>query len=106
LINHVIDAGGRIVAAGTTAARAVETVARADGSAVAGEGWTDLVLGPRRPARVVNGLITGWHTSDAPHLGLLEAVAGAGLVAEAYAAALESRYLWHEFGDACLLLPG
>jgi S-adenosylmethionine:tRNA ribosyltransferase-isomerase len=36
---------------------------------------------------------------------LLEAVAGADLVAAAYAEALEERYLWHEFGDSCLFLP-
>jgi S-adenosylmethionine:tRNA ribosyltransferase-isomerase len=54
---------------------------------------------------VVDGLITGWHEPDASHLLLLEAVAGPDLVGAAYAAALEGRYLWHEFGDSCLLLP-
>jgi S-adenosylmethionine:tRNA ribosyltransferase-isomerase len=68
-------------------------------------GWTDLVLGPDRPAQVVGGLVTGWHAPGASHLQLLEAVAGAELVAQAYAAALRARYLWHEFGDSCLLLP-
>jgi S-adenosylmethionine:tRNA ribosyltransferase-isomerase len=63
------------------------------------------VLGPDRPARVVDGLVTGWHESDASHLALLEAVAGPELVEDAYAAALERGYLWHEFGDSCLLLP-
>jgi S-adenosylmethionine:tRNA ribosyltransferase-isomerase len=37
---------------------------------------------------------------------LLEAVAGPELVAAAYDAALTNNYLWHEFGDSCLLLPG
>ena len=37
---------------------------------------------------------------------LLEAVAGSALVARAYEHALRERYLWHEFGDSCLLLPG
>jgi len=97
--------GGRVVAVGTTVTRALETVARPDGTVLAGSGWTDLVLAPERPALVVNGLVTGWHAPGASHLLLLEAVAGPALVASAYAGALAERYRWHEFGDSCLLLP-
>ncbi len=104
-VNATREAGGRIVAVGTTATRALETVADPDGSVRVGAGWTDLVLGPDRPARVVDGLVTGWHEPEASHLLLLEAVAGEALVRRAYAAALDRGYLWHEFGDSCLLLP-
>jgi S-adenosylmethionine:tRNA ribosyltransferase-isomerase len=97
--------GGRVVAVGTTVTRALETVAGPDGAVHAGEGWTELVLGLDRPARVVTGLVTGWHAPGASHLSLLEAVAGQELVAKAYAEAVAQRYLWHEFGDSCLLLP-
>ena len=68
-------------------------------------GWTDLVLGADHPARVVTGLITGWHDPEASHLALLEAVAGPELVRAAYLEAEQAGYLWHEFGDSCLLLP-
>ncbi|WP_052669557.1 S-adenosylmethionine:tRNA ribosyltransferase-isomerase [Nitriliruptor alkaliphilus] len=105
LVEHTRRHGGRVVAVGTTVTRALETVARADGLVRAGAGWTDLVLGPDRPARVVDGLITGWHEPDASHLLLLEAVAGPELVEVAYAAAVAGDYRWHEFGDSCLLLP-
>jgi S-adenosylmethionine:tRNA ribosyltransferase-isomerase len=98
--------GGRVIAVGTTAARALESAARADGSVAPSRGWTELILSPDRLPRVVDGLITGMHAPDASHLLLLEAVAGAGLVQRAYTAAIERRYLWHEFGDLCLLLPG
>jgi S-adenosylmethionine:tRNA ribosyltransferase-isomerase len=98
-------AGGRVVAVGTTVTRALETVAGPDGTVSAGAGWTDLVLGPERPARVVDGLVTGWHEPGASHLLLLEAVAGTALVRAAYDAAARSGYLWHEFGDSALLLP-
>lgn len=98
-------AGGRVVAVGTTVTRALETIAGVDGRLTSGAGWTDLLLGPDRPARIVDGLVTGWHESDASHLRLLEAVAGAALVDHAYDAALAGPYLWHEFGDSCLLLP-
>lgn len=105
LVNRARARGGRVVATGTTVARALETVASPDGTVVPSRGWTELVLGPDRPARAVDGLITGWHAPQASHLLLLEAVAGRRLVAEAYESALATDYLWHEFGDSCLLLP-
>ncbi len=71
---------------------------------VAASGWTDLVISPERPVRVVDGLITGWHNPDASHLLLVESVAGAELTQRAYDAAVAEHYLWHEFGDSCLLL--
>lgn len=46
-----------------------------------------------RPARVVDGLVTGWHEAQASHLLLLEAVAGRALVDRAYAAAVDRGYL-------------
>jgi S-adenosylmethionine:tRNA ribosyltransferase-isomerase len=104
LVNLTRGHGGRVVAVGTTVTRALETVARPDGTVTGGEGWTDLVLGPDRPARTVTGLVTGWHEPQATHLLLLEAVAGAELIQRAYDAAIARRYLWHEFGDSCLLL--
>jgi S-adenosylmethionine:tRNA ribosyltransferase-isomerase len=105
LINVTRATGGRVVAVGTTATRAVESAADPDGRVHPATGWTDLVLGPDRPPRVVDGLITGWHDAGASHLLLLEAVAGPALVAAAYRAAIASGYLWHEFGDSALLLP-
>jgi S-adenosylmethionine:tRNA ribosyltransferase-isomerase len=97
--------GNRVIAVGTTVTRALESAADRLGVVRERSGWTDLVLGPDRPARVVSGLITGWHAPRATHLQLLEAVAGASLVDAAYSEALHAGYLWHEFGDSCLLLP-
>jgi S-adenosylmethionine:tRNA ribosyltransferase-isomerase len=104
LVSWVRERGGRVIAVGTTAARALESAASGDGAIRAAEGWTNLVLGPSRPARVVDGIVTGLHAPDASHLLLLEAVAGADVVQRAYDAAVERRYLWHEFGDVSLLL--
>ncbi|HVW42528.1 MAG TPA: S-adenosylmethionine:tRNA ribosyltransferase-isomerase [Amycolatopsis sp.] len=105
LVDVVRAAGQRIVAVGTTVVRALESAAAPDGSMRPASGWTDLVLGPDRPARVVSGLVTGLHAPEASHLLLLEAVAGPRLVRTAYDAALERHYLWHEFGDSTLFLP-
>jgi S-adenosylmethionine:tRNA ribosyltransferase-isomerase len=97
--------GGRVIAVGTTAVRALETVAGPDGRVEAGEGWTDLVVTPERGVRAVDGLLTGWHEPEASHLLMLEALAGEGLLERSYRAAREHGYLWHEFGDAHLILP-
>lgn len=105
LVNWVRANGSRVIGVGTTAVRAIESAVQPDGSVAAARGWTELVLGPDRPARVVDGLITGMHAPEASHLLLLEAVAGGAVVQRAYDAALERGYLWHEFGDICLLLP-
>jgi S-adenosylmethionine:tRNA ribosyltransferase-isomerase len=104
-VNAARASGGRVVAVGTTVTRALESATGPDGTVHAGSGWTDLILSPQRPARVVDGLVTGWHAPGASHLHLLQAVAGPELVRRAYASALRHRYLWHEFGDSCLLLP-
>jgi S-adenosylmethionine:tRNA ribosyltransferase-isomerase len=106
LVNLTRRAGHRVIATGTTVTRALETVADPSGSVTSGQGWTNLVLGPGHPARVVDGLITGWHAPGSSHMLLLEAVAGAELVSAAYEEAVLHGYLWHEFGDSSLLLPG
>jgi S-adenosylmethionine:tRNA ribosyltransferase-isomerase len=105
LVNATHAGGGRVIAVGTTATRALESAANADGEVRQAAGWTDLLLGPCRAPRVVDGLITGWHDAGASHLLLLEAVAGPDLVAAAYREAVTHGYLWHEFGDSALLLP-
>lgn len=105
LVEHTRRSDRRVVAVGTTVVRALESAARPDGAVEPARGWTDLVLGPRRRARVVDGLVTGWHERDSSHLALLEAVAGTELVTAAYEVAASEGYLLHEFGDSCLLLP-
>lgn len=105
LINAVKAADGRVVAVGTTAVRAVESAAGADGVVRACAGWTDLVVTPERGVRVVDGLLTGLHEPEASHLLMLEAVAGRAAIDRGYEEALRGHYLWHEFGDVHLLLP-
>ena len=103
LVNLTREHSGRVVAVGTTVVRALETVAARDGRVRAGSGWTNLVLGAGRPARAVDGIITGWHEPGTSHLELLEAVAGRDRITRAYAQAVAERYLWHEFGDSALI---
>ena len=97
--------GGRIVAVGTTATRALESAVGSDGRPRAARGWTERVVTPADPPVVVDGLISGWHDPQASHLLLVEAVAGPALTQRAYDSAVAGGYLWHEFGDAALFLP-
>jgi S-adenosylmethionine:tRNA ribosyltransferase-isomerase len=105
LVNATREWGRRVIAVGTTVVRALETVAASDGTVEPGEGWTTLFVTPDRGVRAVDGLLTGWHEPEASHLLLLEAIAGEELLERSYRAALEHGYLWHEFGDAHLILP-
>jgi S-adenosylmethionine:tRNA ribosyltransferase-isomerase len=105
-VNAARAAGRRIIAVGTTVVRALETVTDEEGAAHPGEGWTRLVVTAERGLRAVNGMLTGLHEPRATHLAMLEALAGRRHLEIAYAEALRERYLWHEFGDLHLILPG
>ncbi|WP_408907326.1 S-adenosylmethionine:tRNA ribosyltransferase-isomerase [Streptomyces cavernicola] len=103
LINAARAGGGRVVAVGTTAVRAVESAADGAGVVRAAAGWTDLVLTPERGVRVVSGVLTGLHEPTASHLSLLAAIAGKAAVTAGYREAVRRRYHWHEFGDSHLI---
>lgn len=105
LVNAVRAGEGRVVAVGTTVTRALESAVAEDGRVLAASGWTERVVTPMAPPRVVDGLVTGWHDPGASHLLLVEAVAGPALTQAAYDAAVAGGYRWHEFGDSALLLP-
>jgi S-adenosylmethionine:tRNA ribosyltransferase-isomerase len=104
-VRHARAERHRVIAAGTTVVRALESATDADGVTHAADGWTELVITPRRGVRAVDGLLTGFHEPRASHLLMLEAVAGDRLLHRCYDEALAARYLWHEFGDVNLLLP-
>jgi S-adenosylmethionine:tRNA ribosyltransferase-isomerase len=105
LVNAVRGWGGRVIAVGTTVVRALESSVAPDGTVAAAEGWTNLVVGPDRGIRAVDGLITGWHEPEATHLLMLRALADEKLLDRCYREALAHGYLWHEFGDSHLILP-
>jgi len=91
----------RVVAVGTTAVRALESVVETGRLT----GWTDLLITPARGVSMVDGVLSGWHEPVASHLMMLEAVAGRALLEASYAEAVKTGYRWHEFGDLHLILP-
>ena len=104
-VNEARRDGGRVIAVGTTAVRALETAASCDGTVRAAEGWTDLVVTPERGVWAVDALLTGLHAPQASHLMMLEAFASSDHLSLAYQNALDEGYLWHEFGDLHLIMP-
>jgi S-adenosylmethionine:tRNA ribosyltransferase-isomerase len=104
IVNEARAAGRRIIAVGTTAVRALETAADGQGHVSASRGWTDLVITQAEDIKVIDGLLTGFHEPRASHLDMLEAIAGAPLLAQIYREAIQEGYLWHEFGDLNLIL--
>ena len=76
LLTMTRAAGGRVIAVGTTAVRALETVTDERGVVHPGEGWTDVIITPERGLRAVDGLLTGLHEPRSSHLAMLEALTG------------------------------
>ncbi len=105
LVESTRASGGRVVAIGTTVTRALESAVDAHDRVGPARGWTERVVTPADPPRVVDGLVTGWHDPQASHLLLVESIAGPSLTQTAYDAAVAGHYRWHEFGDSALLLP-
>jgi S-adenosylmethionine:tRNA ribosyltransferase-isomerase len=99
-------AGGRVVAAGTTALRALESAALASGEDTALQpqrGETDLFITPGFRFRVVDQLLTNFHLPRSTLLMLVSAFAGHAHVMALYRHAVESRYRFFSYGDAMLL---
>ncbi len=105
LINTAHLAHQRVIAVGTTVVRALETVTDTSGVTHPGEGWTDILITPKRGIRAVNGLLTGLHEPLSTHLAMLETLTDRPHLEITYREALKQGYLWHEFGDLHLILP-
>jgi S-adenosylmethionine:tRNA ribosyltransferase-isomerase len=113
LVNLTRQTGGRVIAAGTTVVRALESAAlacTADGAdaragACAAAGWTSHVVTREGGVSVVDGLLTGLHEPRSTHLWMLAAFTDDELLTRCYREAAELGYRWHEFGDVHLLLP-
>ncbi len=101
---EAVSRARRVVAVGTTVVRALETAAGGDGRVRPASGWTTLAIGPARPPRVVDALLTGLHEPQASHFDLLRGLVEESLLRRAYAEAVEHGYLWHEFGDSALIV--
>ena len=103
-IEQVRVTGRRIVAVGTTVARALETAARVDGQIRPYRGETDLFITPGFPFKVVDTLLTNFHLPRTTLLMLVSALTGTEFLRQAYAEAVRQRYRFYSYGDAMLVL--
>lgn len=103
-IRETKASGGRVIAVGTTAVRALE------GAAASGElqpfcGKTQLFIYPGYQWRVVEGMITNFHLPRSSLLMLVSAMVGRQRLLDLYEEAIAHQYRFYSFGDAMLILP-
>lgn len=94
---------GRIVALGTTVARALEQAATENGAIYPGEGEADIFIYPGYRFKVIDALITNFHLPKSTLLMLVSAFAGRELMFQAYAEAIRRRFRFYSYGDAMFI---
>ena len=97
--------GGRIVVVGTTACRALETMADDSGGLRTGRGETALFIYPPWRFRLTDALLTNFHLPHSTLIFLVAALIGVELTRRAYLEAITRRYRFFSYGDAMLILP-
>jgi S-adenosylmethionine:tRNA ribosyltransferase-isomerase len=95
--------GGRVVAIGTTAVRALESASRCD-SLQAGFGDTDLFITPGYEFKSVDAMLTNFHLPESTLLMLISAFAGYDAVMQAYQHAIQQQYRFFSYGDAMVII--
>jgi len=104
-LNAARDAGGRLIAVGTTSLRLVESAAREDGRIQPFEGDTAIFITPGYRFKAVDGLMTNFHLPRSTLFMLVSALMGLETMKTAYAHAIEHDYRFYSYGDGSLLLP-
>ncbi len=99
-----INRAKRVIAVGTTSTRTLESAADDQGCIRPQTGKTRLFIYPGYKFRIVNGLVTNFHLPQSSLFLLVSAFAGTDFVKQAYARAVENRYLFYSYGDCMLIL--
>lgn len=102
-LNSVREAGGRIIAVGTTSCRTLESVADPEGTIRASSGWTDIFISPGYKFKAVDALITNFHLPESTLLMLVSAMCTREEMLSVYKHAVEERYRFFSFGDAMFI---
>jgi S-adenosylmethionine:tRNA ribosyltransferase-isomerase len=103
-IRRARDAGGRVIAVGTTVVRALESAMR-DGQVQPFAGETQIFIFPGFQISSVDALVTNFHLPESTLLMLVSAFAGRELILDAYRHAVAQSYRFFSYGDAMLILP-
>jgi S-adenosylmethionine:tRNA ribosyltransferase-isomerase len=95
--------GKRIVAVGTTVARALESSVDKKGRLIQSSGWTNLTIVPGFRFKIVDAFLTNFHLPGSSHLLMTCAFGGNSRVLEAYRKALSRKYGFLDFGDSMFI---
>ena len=98
-VNETKKRGGRVIAIGTTAVRALESASRS-GVLHAGFGDTDLFITPGYEFKSVDAMLTNFHLPESTLLMLVSAFSRYEFVMQAYRHAIEQKYRFFSYGDA------
>ncbi len=104
LINETKKTGGRVVAAGTTSVRTLESAVSSQSQVSSFIGSTSLYILPGYQFQVVDAMITNFHLPKSTLLMLVSAFAGRETVLGTYETAIQEGYRFYSFGDAMLIL--
>jgi len=104
-LNAARNAGGRLIAVGTTSLRLLESAATKEGQIAEFAGDTDIFITPGYRFRAVDGLMTNFHLPKSTLFMLVSALMGRERMLEAYSHAIGSEYRFYSYGDSSLLLP-
>lgn len=102
-INKAKQAGGRVIAVGTTSLRTLESAADENGVVHAISRETDIFITPGYRFKAVDVLLTNFHLPKSTLFMLVSAFSGLERMNSAYAYAIDRRYRFYSYGDACLL---
>lgn len=100
-VNRAKAEGRRVIAVGTTAVRTLETVADENGLLAAREGETGIFIYPPYKFKCVDAMITNFHLPQSTLLMLVSAYLGREKALEIYKTAVQEKYRFFSFGDAC-----
>ncbi len=101
LVNKTHREGHRVICVGTTSCRTVESASTEDGILHAGADNTSIFIYPGYKFKIMDGLITNFHLPESTLVMLVSAFAGRDQVLNAYKIAVEEKYRFFSFGDAC-----
>ena len=104
-VRETREAGGRVIAVGTTAVRALECASRS-GEIRPFDGETDLFILPGYEFRSVDAMLTNFHLPRSSLLMLVGAFAGRERILGAYRHAVEAGYRFFSYGDSMFVTPG
>ena len=103
-INQARKRHRKIIAAGTSTVRALETIAISGFQVTPKRGWTDKFIYPPYEYKMVDKMITNFHTPQSTLLMMVSAFAGRKLIKKAYLEAKRNKYRFLSYGDAMIIL--